>query len=113
MIEGLTAAAEKVFLESCGRPPRWVVAAPGRVNLIGEYTDYNDGYVLPLAIDRHVAIAADLMPADGALVRHILTTEMPEHKIPHIDGKNGVSRRQNRKPNHRIQVMRNRCLTIQ
>jgi len=31
--------------------------APGRVNLIGEHTDYNDGFVLPLAIDRHAAVA--------------------------------------------------------
>ena len=38
--------------------PDVVVAAPGRVNLIGEHTDYNDGYVLPAAIDRHVVLAA-------------------------------------------------------
>ena len=34
----------------------FTVVAPGRVNLIGEHTDYNDGFVLPLAIDRHVAL---------------------------------------------------------
>jgi galactokinase len=34
------------------KPPAFIAKAPGRVNLIGEHTDYNDGYVLPLAIDR-------------------------------------------------------------
>ena len=34
----------------------FTVTAPGRVNLIGEHTDYNDGFVLPMAIERHVAI---------------------------------------------------------
>ena len=38
-------------------PPDWVVCAPGRVNLIGEHTDYNDGFVLPIAIDRATWIA--------------------------------------------------------
>src|SRR5438045_2503263 len=41
-----------------GEPPSIVVSAPGRVNLIGEHTDYNDGFVLPAAIDRSIIIAA-------------------------------------------------------
>lgn len=40
-----------------GVPSTWV-QAPGRVNLIGEHTDYNDGFVLPCAIDYHTLIAA-------------------------------------------------------
>ena len=35
-----------------------VARAPGRVNLIGEHTDYNDGFVMPVPIDRHVWVAA-------------------------------------------------------
>jgi len=42
-----------------GGPPR-LFQAPGRVNLIGEHTDYNDGFVLPVAIDRQVMLAARL-----------------------------------------------------
>ncbi|MGO8691654.1 MAG: galactokinase [Thermoguttaceae bacterium] len=45
------------FTQRFGQVPRWIVRAPGRVNLIGEHTDYNDGFVLPLAIDRAVWIA--------------------------------------------------------
>jgi galactokinase len=41
------------------RPPRWIVAAPGRVNVIGEHIDYNDGFVLPMAIERYAVMAAD------------------------------------------------------
>lgn len=45
------------FQSRFGSLPEWVVRAPGRVNLIGEHTDYNDGFVLPLAINRAVWIA--------------------------------------------------------
>lgn len=54
------------FSSRFGHPPRWIVRAPGRVNLIGEHTDYNDGFVLPLAIDRAVWIA--LRPRDDRRV---------------------------------------------
>ena len=40
----------KCFEEKYGNAPEYLVRAPGRVNLIGEHTDYNDGYVMPLAI---------------------------------------------------------------
>ena len=47
----------KYFEEKYGNAPEYLVRAPGRVNLIGEHTDYNDGYVMPLAIDYAVWIA--------------------------------------------------------
>ena len=50
-------AVRRVFFERFGSAPEVVVRAPGRVNLIGEHTDYNDGFVLPMAIDRAVWIA--------------------------------------------------------
>jgi galactokinase len=48
------------FSRWTGRPPEEVWAAPGRVNLIGEHTDYNGGFVLPVAIDRHTVVAVGL-----------------------------------------------------
>ncbi len=50
----LTAAFERTF----DGAPDLCVQAPGRVNLIGEHTDYNDGFVLPCAIDFHTLVAA-------------------------------------------------------
>src|SRR5688500_16754077 len=50
------------------RPPPLVVArAPGRVNLIGEHTDYNGGFVLPVAIPQQASV--ELRPLDGQLVQ--------------------------------------------
>jgi galactokinase len=46
------------FGEAYGEAPAVVVRAPGRVNLIGEHTDYNDGFVLPCAIDYETRVAA-------------------------------------------------------
>ena len=51
--------AEETFRGVFGGEPVWAASAPGRVNLIGEHTDYSGGFVLPMAIDRVcVALAA-------------------------------------------------------
>ena len=52
-----TEALKQAFESRYARPPAGAVQAPGRVNLIGEHTDYNDGFVLPIAIDRRTAAA--------------------------------------------------------
>ena len=46
------------FIQKFGREPEIVARAPGRVNLLGEHVDYNDGPVLPVALDKAVSIAA-------------------------------------------------------
>jgi galactokinase len=61
------------FKKCFGHAPRWMVAAPGRVNLIGEHTDYNDGFVLPMAIERYMVIAAD-RNNDRHVTLHSVTT---------------------------------------
>ncbi|MFN8061650.1 MAG: galactokinase [Vicinamibacterales bacterium] len=53
----LVGRAVAAFSSRFGREPEAVAVAPGRVNLIGEHTDYNDGFVMPMAIDRFVACA--------------------------------------------------------
>jgi galactokinase len=66
----MSAPAERVateFAEAFGGKPEGRWWAPGRVNLIGEHTDYNDGFVLPLALPQGVAAAARV--ADGPVLR--------------------------------------------
>ncbi len=53
---------ETKYGELFGGEPEIVVRAPGRVNLIGEHTDYNDGFVFPAAIERDILIAASRRP---------------------------------------------------
>ena len=59
-LKALTTSVSQQFTKIHGRPPRWMVAAPGRVNLIGEHTDYNNGFVLPMAIEYYAVMAADV-----------------------------------------------------
>ncbi|TKT01219.1 galactokinase [Streptomyces lasalocidi] len=65
-------AAQQVrarFTELYGTEPGGVWSAPGRVNLIGEHTDYNDGFVMPFALP-HTAVAAVARRDDGVLRLH-------------------------------------------
>jgi galactokinase len=53
------------FREAAKHEPDAVAFAPGRVNLIGEHTDYNEGFVMPAAVDRGVAVAARRVAGDA------------------------------------------------
>ncbi|UXY28051.1 galactokinase [Streptomyces sp. HUAS TT20] len=59
----------EAFAELYGAEPEGVWSAPGRVNLIGEHTDYNDGFVMPFALP-HMATAAVSRRTDGVLRLH-------------------------------------------
>ena len=66
--------------------PTVLAVAPGRVNVIGEHTDYNDGFVLPMAIDRYTAVAA-APRADGVLrlVSEIDPADVAEFRLDRLD----------------------------
>ena len=66
---GAATQVEAAFEELYGTAPDGVWAAPGRVNLIGEHTDYNDGFVMPFALP-HAATAAVARRTDGVLRLH-------------------------------------------
>jgi len=77
------------FESRFGRQPDVLIRAPGRVNLMGEHTDYNDGYVLPVAIDRAAWIAAAAIDEDEARVRALDLDEAAAFSLKRISPKNG------------------------
>ncbi|QDU87476.1 Galactokinase [Pirellulimonas nuda] len=77
-LDQLVLQARELFREQYGADARWTVAAPGRVNLIGEHTDYNDGYVCPMAIERYVVIAAGRAEGRDAGVRFFTALSQEE-----------------------------------
>ncbi|MGA5407310.1 galactokinase [Streptomyces lavendulocolor] len=70
---GVDVGVAEEFRRLYGYAPEGVWAAPGRVNLIGEYTDFNDGFVMPLALP-HTAVAAVARRTDGRLRVHSADT---------------------------------------
>ncbi|MFF9329475.1 galactokinase [Streptomyces sp. NPDC014776] len=69
MSEAVAGEVAERFKQLYGADPEGVWAAPGRVNLIGEHTDYNDGFVMPFALP-HTAVAAVSRRDDGLLRLH-------------------------------------------
>lgn len=67
----LSERVAEAFRERFGAEPEAVVQAPGRVNLIGEHTDYNDGFVLPLALERATCLALRRRPDTQVVVRSL------------------------------------------
>jgi len=74
----LADGAKKAFAGRYGAAPECVAAAPGRVNLIGEHTDYNDGFVLPMAIERQTVVAASKREGDSVRLYSVTMGEAAE-----------------------------------
>ncbi|MDQ0991380.1 galactokinase [Streptomyces sp. V3I7] len=79
------------FTELYGSEPEGVWSAPGRVNLIGEHTDYNDGFVMPFALP-HRTLAAVSRRADGVLRLHSADVEGPVAELALSDLAPGTDR---------------------
>lgn len=73
--------AVDAFEERFGATPAWVVRSPGRVNLIGEHTDYNEGFVLPMAIDRAVGLALRPRRDDRVLLHSLDQAEPADFRL--------------------------------
>jgi galactokinase len=82
-------ALKNIFWETYRRTPR-LFAAPGRVNLIGEHTDYNEGFVLPIAVDRQTVVAATTSELELIQVHSINLGEHAKIDLsrPHSSGQN-------------------------
>jgi galactokinase len=81
---GPRSAVVQAFEARYGGLPALVARAPGRVNLIGEHTDYNDGFVLPMAIDRAVWIALRPRTDGKVVIRSLDFDEEREFDLAHL-----------------------------
>ena len=77
------------FRVQYGGQPSFVARAPGRVNLIGEHTDYNDGFVLPMAIDRFTWIAFNPRADDGIRVSSLNFDGQAQFSLGAMERQNG------------------------
>ena len=89
--EQLSAAAG-AFRAKFQRPARWAASAPGRVNLIGEHTDYNEGFVLPVGIDRQAVFVADRTDTSHSVLYAVDLDEIVEADLTQPLSPLGVTR---------------------
>ena len=78
-------ALTALFAHHTGRAPELVSSAPGRVNLIGEHTDYNEGFVFPFAIDRRTTAAVGLRDDRDVRVRSTFSDEQVAVGMDYLD----------------------------
>ena len=83
-IDQVSTVCEQQF----GEIPKLLVSAPGRVNLIGEHTDYNDGFVLPIAIDKKVVIGGSLRNDKRVRLYSLNFEERSEFSIDSLENQN-------------------------
>ena len=78
-------AARALFVDLTGQEPEGLWSAPGRVNLIGEHTDYNDGFVLPFAIPQRTVAAVGRRKDGRIRVRSTFAADAVEVGIDELD----------------------------
>lgn len=88
---GLAKQTADAFEEKFGYAPAGVWSAPGRVNIIGEHTDYNEGFVLPIAINRATYAAIALRDDNTARVASTFSNEVVELTIDQLGQAQGWS----------------------
>lgn len=81
MVQPLLDETRELFSQTFLGKPEVSVFAPGRVNLIGEHTDYNDGYVLPMAVERGMALVGRKR-ADGKMILYSADFQQKEEFFP-------------------------------
>ena len=83
-MSGSAQSAAELFEKQFGYKPAGVWSAPGRVNLIGEHTDYNEGFVLPFAIDRRTYAAVGIRNDQLARIASSFAGEVIEFEVSKI-----------------------------
>ncbi len=84
----MAATAVNAFSTSFGRAPSILVRAPGRINLLGAHVDYNEGWVLPAAIDRALWLAAAPLSGGEVVITSVSYGQQGEFLLDSLDAAN-------------------------